>query len=245
MPRIALIHTLSHSVEPINASMAIEWPEAIRMNLLDDSLSADLASSGRGLDATIYRRFHWLAKYAINCGAEGILFTCSAFGPCIEAVARHYPDIPVLKPNEAMFADAEKAIGPVGVIATFGPTLESMPMEFGDGMDVHYALATGALDALNQGNIELHDTLIGAQARRLAAEGCNTITLAQFSMARAQGVCERARGKPVLTTVHSAVLEMKRGLARRKSEPNLFPAAEPTKCFSGDSPVCHVSESQP
>ena len=46
MPRIALIHALSHSVDPINQAMASDWPEATRMNLLDDSLSADLAASG-------------------------------------------------------------------------------------------------------------------------------------------------------------------------------------------------------
>jgi len=221
MPRIALIHALSHSVDPINAAMAIEWPEAIRMNLLDDSLSADLAGSGSGLSATIHQRFQDLAKYAIGCGAQGILFTCSAFGACIDAVARRYPDIPVLKPNEAMIADAKKTIGPVGLIATFAPTLESMPLEFPVGMDVRYALATGALNALNRGDMDLHNTLIGAQARQLAADGCNTIALAQFSMARAQGVCEQASGKPVLTTVHSAVLEMKRRLTRRKSAPQL------------------------
>lgn len=86
-------------------------------------------------------------------------------------------------------------------------------MEFPVGMDVRYALATGALNALNRGDMDLHDALIGAQARQLAADGCNTIALAQFSMARVQGICEQASGKPVLTTVHSAVLEQKRRLS--------------------------------
>lgn len=213
MPRIALIHALSHSVGPINAVMAHHWPEATCMNLLDDSLSADLASSGRGLDDALHQRFHDLATYAIGTGADGILFTCSAFGSCIEAVARCYPQVPVLKPNEAMIADAVKTSGPIGLIATFGPTLESMPAEFPPNLDVRCALALGALDALNRGDVEQHDALIVEQARQLAAAGCNTIALAQFSMARALGPCEEASGKPVLTTVHSAVLELKRRLS--------------------------------
>jgi hypothetical protein len=213
MPRIALIHALTHSVDPINEAMARVWPEATRMNLLDDSLSADLAASGRGLDAAMTRRFQDLADYAVGTGAEAILFTCSAFGPCIEAVARHYPRLPVLKPNEAMVADAVTGGGTIGLIATFGPTLASMPPEFPDAVALQCALAEGALDALNRGDVQTHDALIVEQARRLAAAGCNTIALAQFSMARAREACEQATGLRVLTTVDSAVTELKRRLS--------------------------------
>jgi hypothetical protein len=45
--RIALIHALEHSLAPIAASFAKLWPEALLMNLLDDSLSADLARDGK------------------------------------------------------------------------------------------------------------------------------------------------------------------------------------------------------
>jgi aspartate/glutamate racemase len=213
MPRIALIHALSHSVDPINQALAHDWPQARRMNLLDDSLSADLAASGRGLDAAMHQRFHDLAEYAVGAGAQAILFTCSAFGPCIEAVARRYANLPVLKPNEAMVADAAAAAGPVGLIATFGPTLESMPPEFPASVVLRTALAEGALDALNRDDTGRHDALIVAQARMLQAAGCKTIALAQFSMARAREACEQVTGLPVLTTVHSAVRALKRRLA--------------------------------
>ena len=49
-PRIALIHALTLSMAPINDALAREWPEALRMNLLDDSLSADLAQGKRRLE---------------------------------------------------------------------------------------------------------------------------------------------------------------------------------------------------
>ena len=82
MIRIALIHALAHSIPPINAAFERDWPQALRMNLLDDSLSADLAREGKGLDAAMHERFQRLAQYAVDTGAQGILFTCSAFGPC-------------------------------------------------------------------------------------------------------------------------------------------------------------------
>ena len=43
-PRIALIHALAHSIAPVNAELDRAWPGCVRMNLLDDSLSADLAT---------------------------------------------------------------------------------------------------------------------------------------------------------------------------------------------------------
>jgi aspartate/glutamate racemase len=205
MPRIALIHALAHSVEPINTALARDWPEATRMNLLDDSLSADLARSGQGLDAAMHERFERLAQYALDSGANGILFTCSAFGPCIDAVARRHPEIPVLKPNEAMVAEAAAGAGTLGLIATFEPTLRSMPAEFPDHVALDLALAAGALEALNEGDGERHDQLIAAQAARLRERGCTRIVLAQFSMARARGACEAASGLPVLTSVGSAI----------------------------------------
>lgn len=210
MTRIALIHALSHSVAPINAAFERDWPEAERMNLLDDSLSADLARGGRGLDAAMHERFQRLAQYAVDTGARGILFTCSAFGPCIEAVARRHAGIPVLKPNEAMVAEAVQAQqrqgqGRLGLIATFAATLVSMPPEFPPGIDLECVLAEGALDALNAGDTARHDALVAAQAAALRERGCTRIALAQFSMARARAACEQASGLPVLTTVDSAV----------------------------------------
>ena len=130
MPRIALIHALAHSVEPANRAFSRDWPQAERMNLLDDSLSADLARSGRGLDEAMHARFMTLGDYAVSTGAQAILFTCSAFGPCIEAVARRHAGIPVLKPNEAMIEEATRQPGRVGLVATFPPTLRSIPAGF-------------------------------------------------------------------------------------------------------------------
>jgi hypothetical protein len=211
-PRVALIHALVHSVDPINQEMQRAWPEAVRMNLLDDSLSADLARSGAGLDALMHQRFETLAAYAEGTGAQAILFTCSAFGPCIEAVAARRPDMTVLKPNEAMVAEAVARGDRIGLIASFAPTLASMPSEFPSGVDVLPGLADGALEALNQGDLAGHDAKVVAAAQRLVEEGCNVIALAQFSMARALAAVEQVTGLPVLTTPGSAVRALRQRL---------------------------------
>lgn len=211
MIRVALIHALAHSVAPVNAAFERDWPDCIRQNLLDDCLSADLARGGGRLDAAMTARFLALAAYAVDAGAQGILFTCSAFGPCIEAVARAHPRLPVLKPNEAMIAEAAAQGCRIGLVATFAPTLASMPAEFPPGADVVPMLADGALDALNRGDAAAHDRLIADAASRVVAAGCDVVALAQFSMARAAGAAAAAAGVPVLTTPDGAV----RALAAR------------------------------
>lgn len=205
MTRVALIHALAESVAPINDAMARAWPGCVRMNLLDDSLSADLARAGGTIDEAMTARFVMLGDYAASTGAEGVLFSCSAFGPCIDAVARRLHPLPVLKPNEAMIAEAAKAPGPIGLLATFGATLVSMPPEFPPGCEVRPRLVEGAMDALRRGEGGTHDRLIADAARSLAAEGCTVVALAQFSMARAAPLVSASVDCPVLTTVDSAV----------------------------------------
>ena len=224
-PRIALIHALPHSVTPINAAMIRLWPEAVRMNLQDDSLSNDLAeieakAPGTGLDAFMHERFQRLAQYAVDCGADAILFTCSAFGSCIEAVAETQK-IPVLKPNEAMIEQAVASLGKhgkmhgqiLGLVSSFAPTLASMPNEFSTDVNLEMKLAEGAMAALNAGDVATHDKLVVEAARDLVKRGAKVIALAQYSMAHCKPLVEAACGVPVLTTPDSAIEKLKRLLA--------------------------------
>src|ERR1700744_2266868 len=133
--RIPLIHALKHSLVPIEASFARLWPQASLMNLLDDSLSADVAREGR-LSEAMTGRFLVLGRYAASTDADAILFTCSAFGPCIEAVVRERAPMPVLKPNEAMIEQAAARGRRIGLLSTFAPTLASMPGEFPGSLEI-------------------------------------------------------------------------------------------------------------
>lgn len=205
MTRIALIHALHASIAPINAAFAERWPEARLTNLLDDSLSRDLAEAG-GLTDTIVARFRTLARYAAEAGAEGILFTCSAFGPAIDAVAADLAPMPVHKPNTAMI---ERAVGAAGgghiaLLASFAPTLPSMLPEFPDPDRVLPVHCPGALDALQQGDAARHDAIVAAIAAGLP-EKYSVVALAQFSLARAAAAIAPREGRTVLTTPDCAV----------------------------------------
>jgi Asp/Glu/hydantoin racemase len=208
--RIALIHALKHSLVPIEAAFARLWPDATLMNVLDDSLSADVARDGR-LTAAMTDRFLFLGRYAASTGADAILFTCSAFGPCIEAVARERAPMPVLKPNQAMIEQAVARGHRIGLLSTFAPTLKSMPSEFPSTIQVVPKLAEGALAALDRGDRAEHDRLVAEAARDL--RDCDLIALAQYSMAPAASRVAEASGCPVLTTPDSAVTKLKELLA--------------------------------
>jgi Asp/Glu/hydantoin racemase len=207
--RITLIHALKHSIQPIEASFARLWPEARLMNLLDDSLSADLARDG-SLNEAMTARFLNLGRYAASTGSDAILFTCSAFGPCIEAVARAHAPLPVLKPNEAMIEQAVQ-VRRVGLLSTFAPTLASMPAEFPAAVELVPKLAEGALAALDRGDRAEHDRIVVHASKDL--RDCDVIALAQYSMAPAADQVAEATGRPVLTTPDSAVAKLKKMLS--------------------------------
>lgn len=217
--RIALIHALEESVKPAHQAFESHWREAFVFDLIDTSLSADLAQLNT-LEGSITKRIEMLAQYASRCAGiggstAGILFTCSAFGPAINAVKSKL-SIPVLRPNEAAFEAAIDIGRRIGVIATFPPSvvqlekeLRSMMQARGLVIELEMQLAEGALEALKNGDVDRHDSLIADAAVRLNSP--DVVVLGQFSMARAGPLVERMQvtGK-VVTTPESAVLTLKR-----------------------------------
>jgi Asp/Glu/hydantoin racemase len=219
-PRVALIHAVRVAMDPIAAAFARGWPEAETVNLLDDGLSRDLERRGP-LEGPMTERIGALATYASGLGADGILYTCSAFGSAIEK-ARAASRIPVLKPNEAMLEAALDAGRRIALVATFAPTIPSMTSELqalarDRGVDVAITplFVPGAMQALDAGNGTEHDRLIADAVRPLA--GHDAVLLAQFSMARAAPAVAAAIGGTVLTSPETAVAKIRRLVEARAS----------------------------
>ncbi len=211
--RIALVHAVRVAMQPVEEAFARHWPDAARMNVLDDSLSRDRSRDGE-LTPAMFRRFAALTDYALATGADGILFTCSAFGPAIEA-AREGRKVPVLKPNEAMFRAALGLGRRLGLLATFAPSVPSMEDEFrelaratGHAVELRSACVPDAMSALDAGDGATHDRLVAEAAPQLA--GCDAVMLAQFSTARAREAVSAVLDCPVLTSPDSAVLSLRR-----------------------------------
>ena len=218
-PRIALIHATALAVDPIAAAFNRHGSEARRMNLLDDSLSVDLAQAG-SLTPAMVQRFIALAGYAKGTGCNAILFTCSAFGPAIEAAGQAV-GLPTLKPNQAMFeqalAQCAASGARLGLIATFQASIPSMSMDLlqmaqqrGQQVDLRTQFVPEAMQDLAEGRAAQHHEKIALAARQLA--GCDVVMLAQFSMADAQPLVQAQLECPVLSSPDCAVLALKKEL---------------------------------
>jgi len=212
--RIVLIHALPHSIAPIKIAFDDYWPEAELVNLVDDSLSTDL-SRAQNLSDKIIQRIITLGKYACSIDADGILYTCSAFGKAIDRVKQNV-DIPVLKPNEAMFEEALLAGGRIGMLATFEPSVSSMEAEFRQQAaelrkepELTTILAEEAMTLLDNGDTAGHNKSL-AHAAATHFSKFDIVMLAQFSMAQAFSPVSKTIGAAILTSPRSAVLKMKK-----------------------------------
>jgi Asp/Glu/hydantoin racemase len=218
MPRIVLLHATPVAMQPIQSAFADRWPEAEIVNLLDDGLSIDRARETELSEAMI-ERFVAFGTYGYRMGADGILVTCSAFGPAIDRLIDALP-IPVLKPNEAMFQAAIAQGGRVGMLATFGPSVGTMTDEFeefvarsGRPASLNTVLVADAIDLLKKGDVDSHNRLVAARAPELGDH--DAIMLAHFSTSRAAEAVRAVVGVPVLTAPHAAVDRMREMIEAR------------------------------
>jgi Asp/Glu/hydantoin racemase len=217
-PRIMLIHAVSEAIPPIHTAFKSLWPQADAYDLLDASLTPDLTASGGKVDATMAKRFVELGRYAAAAGVMGrqtdaILFTCSAFGPAMDAVKESLP-IPVLKPNEGAFERALDAGSRIGVLVTFAPALEplleelrAMSQSRGVRVMIDGRVATGALEALRRSRLQDHDELVCHAIKTMSDQ--DVIVLGQFSTARAASAARACTKALVLTMPESAVEKLK------------------------------------
>jgi len=210
--RIVLLHATPVAMSPVHDAFKDLWPDAEVINLLDDGLTIDRAKEEQ-LSETLIKRFVDLGRYGYAMGAQGILVTCSAFGPAIDILAKSVP-VPVLKPNEAMFEAALRQGKRIGMLATFGPSLITMCEEFdryaeqvGTGARLETLLVPNAIDLLRKGDIERHNRLLAEAAPQLAH--CDAILLAHFSTSLAAESVRAQVKVPVLTAPHAAVQKMR------------------------------------
>lgn len=201
---LALLHTTPVTVGSLKELATKELPGVRVINLLDDSLLADVMAAGGMTEAVEARMKAYVAQAAL-AGAGAVLCCCSSVGEAAERIAADSP-IPVLRIDGPMAAEAVH-LGPrIGVIATVKTTLEPTASlirrkarEAGKEAEVEPLLVKGAFAALQDGRAEEHDTLVLAALEGLL-ERSDVVVLAQASMARLLGSLSRPPRVPILTS---------------------------------------------
>lgn len=189
-----------------------DWPQARISNLLDDSLFAWVRESG-GVVPEMYDVFRNLTRHMIHRGADGILFTCSAFRQVIDACIAEF-QLPILKPNDAMIDKALDAGSRIAVMATVGPTIPSISAEIeemaaarGRKVELVPYVVDHAFDALARGDAAQHDRLVAERARDI--KDCDAIVLAQFTLSRAVPAVRSVNSTPIYNSPGAAVARMR------------------------------------
>ena len=199
-------------MEPVEIAFGALWPDIETVSLLDEALSIDRQKQGE-LSEDLESRIITLAEYAEQLGSKGILYTCSAFGAAIEHAASK-SDIPILKPNEAMFECAIAEGNDVVMLYTFEPAMAGMLAEFneeahrcGSPAKLRGVYVENALQALKAGDVDCHNQLIADQVKQV--KNADVILLAHFSMARALDTVKSCTSIPVLSSPHTAVEKLR------------------------------------
>ena len=187
MTMLALLHTSPVVIRPINDLSRTLMPRVALMNLLDDGILGQIASTS-GIDA-VRRRVERLAQCATDANADALLITCSSISELAGSAAKA-SGLPIYAIDEAMAEEAVRRGTRIGVLATVATTLdptcrliERKAKETGKRIAIRRALADDAFAELSRGNANAHDEILHNALVTLAATE-EVIVLAQASMAR-------------------------------------------------------------
>lgn len=220
--RVFLVHPYFPTMAPIDAAFKQGWPQAQIVNLLDESLYADVPPDGT-LAPWLYQRVATLLRHCEASGAAGIVFTGTTFGPAIEAVRPHI-GVPLLRAEEAMAEQAAAMDRPMLLVCSakrampvIRGSLEAAAARQGRTPQVSELWVAGAKDAITQGGMAAHDRLI---AREIEAAGhSGTIVIGQISMVGACAYLPAAIAPRVVTSLNAAVARMRALVERALVEP--------------------------
>jgi len=193
-------------------------PDVRLVNIVDDSLLADVLKEGKVTPAITRKMCHYVLA-AEQMGAQAILSLCSTMGDTID-VARKLVSIPIMKIDEAM---AEKAVAggeKIGVLATVPTTLDptihlihSKGSEMNKVVKTERLLCEGAFEILMSGDKAKHDQMVMEKASSSASR-VDVFVLAQASMARLESQISQKVGKPVFSSPRLCVERVKQMLER-------------------------------
>jgi Asp/Glu/hydantoin racemase len=221
-PTVAMVHATPAAIAPATGAFAECFPEAGLWHLLDDRLVTDAEAAG-GLVPPLRRRMLTLIGHAVSGGADGVLLTCSMYGP-VARLATQLWERPVAGSDEAMYQRvAAERPGRVAVLGSLETAVadstarlraalaEGSAAGEGSGTEVVGVLCPGAAAAARDGDGAALLASLESAAAPLAGE-VDVVLLGQYSLTGAQRQLEAALGVPVWSPPHAAADLLRRRL---------------------------------
>ena len=213
-PTVALIHATPAAMAPAVTAFGERFPDAGLWHLLDDRLVSDAERAG-GLVPPLRRRMLSLIGHAVAGGADGVLLTCSMYGPVARLAAQLW-DRPVAGSDEAMYervaAERPARVAVLGsletAVADSADRLREVlagggPSGAGPGTEVVGVLCPGAAAAAAAGDGAALLASLRSAAEPLAGE-VDLFLLGQYSLTPTRAGLQAALEVPVWSPPHVA-----------------------------------------
>lgn len=185
-PRLAILHTTPATIQSLTALCNRLLPGVKVNHYLDDGILQQMNAEGC-ISTGVRYRFQSLIALAAASKPDVILSACSSVGGMLEE-ARELFSIPLVRIDEPMARNAAAKKSNIVVCATVKSTLEPTLMlihRYADPViKVESLLVAEAGELLSGGDKEAYLSLV-ASCLTGAAERCETVVLAQASMAEA------------------------------------------------------------
>lgn len=213
--RIGFVHTELSVMSLFRDEMAFGHPHVDCFHTLNEGLLQDLT---RGEERTaVYRRTVNQILLVADTLADLVVMTSTSLSPAVD-LARQICQVPVLKLDDPMAAEAVRLGGRIAVVctrsSTAGPAaalLRQHAAAQGREVLVETVVRPEAGTALYAGDQERHDSLLVQSAREVAGRA-DVLVLAKPGMAHLQGQIAKF-GKPVLVSPRLFMADLARRLA--------------------------------
>lgn len=186
--KLGILHTTAVTIDPLKSLAQELIPDCEVFNILDDSILTELIEN-RGDLASVQQRVFRCIEIAARNGADLILGACSSIGGLMHQ-AQSLVDVPVLRIDDAIAEHAVQNGKKLAVVATLfttlAPTVELLQAkarEFETEIRVTPHVVEPAYEALVQGDLDLHDSILASRLREIYFTA-DLVVLAQASMAR-------------------------------------------------------------
>ncbi len=206
--RIILVHAYRHSLPPIEKAFRDLWPEAEALNLVDESLYADVTPDGV-VDATVPSRMRALFAHCLASGAHAIVFTGSTFGPVVEEARLGLP-IPIFKSDEAMAEEVVARGGKVLLVCTarralpiIAANIEAAVRRADATIELETLVIDAAKEAISEGDLAQHDRLIAETISGRTDVG--SIVLGQLSMSNVPTLVPKEIAERIVSGAEASV----------------------------------------